>query len=237
MEDFETLVRRIIQFMLLVPAVLVCLACYEQRSVTRSELHLDDLWTASGYRLDDKIRGRIYINLEKVEKLGFMQVYREMYFKLYAKEAQPFAEKLEAASVILIASHNLVTESHFRSSGKRLFLHFCRSFFLDSDFAMKMNRLNKRHRLFYEDRFLENSWNAYLKEIWGKVHKPEIQKKQKIEKLTQAFLTEFPEFSTEAKKLIESSLPDSESEERYEYILKEGKTGENEEDFKLKKVQ
>jgi hypothetical protein len=89
--------------------------------------------------------------------------------------------------------------------------------------------------LFSEDKQLDALWQAYVREVWGRVYKPELMKKFDCDERTQEFLDEFPNFKSEVKSLISFNAGSS-SEERYEYFLKKGKTGVNESDYELRRA-
>ncbi|GAB4269261.1 MAG: hypothetical protein Kow0029_05200 [Candidatus Rifleibacteriota bacterium] len=198
-----------------------------------TEIRLDDIWASADYELDDVTRNRVYAYMVSFMNHGFMPFYRKVYFKLYAKETVDFTEKFAAASALLLVSHNLVKEKACMISGKRLFLHFCRNFMIDDKFTVRFSQLNKKFGIFTGVGQLEDLWKGYIREVWARKIRPEAEKSHKIKDNMLSFLKEFPDLEKELKTLIS---PIQQKEEKYDFFLIDGKSGRDESDYELRRV-
>lgn len=196
-------------------------------------LKLDSIWQASGYKIDEKIRGRIHRFLSIFSEFGYMPFYREVYRELYSQDGS-FLEKYTAATALLLASHNLVNDKSYKVSGKRLFLHFCRKSLLDVDFATNLCELDRKFKIFSGNEQLEELWQLYIREIWARKVKPTIEQSGKKDEKQKKFLDTFPAFKIELSNAVHSS---NDKEVTYDYFLIEGRSGAEEGDYELREVK
>lgn len=197
-------------------------------------LSVESIFEAAGLKLTDDLRKETDSYQELFASQGFMSLYREVYRVSLDTQKYSFERQLVAVSTLLLVAHIDVDPGPLQSSGKRLFIHFCRLSLLDTIFAMEMSGMEKYFGFFSGDPVLNELWSDYLKQVWVKVVRPEIIRQRKAEKENALFVKLLPEFQVELGQLAGAELP--EAARKLDYYLKDGRTGNNESDYELRET-
>lgn len=197
-------------------------------------LSVEAIFDAAGIKISDDLRKEVDAYQELFASQGFMSLYREVYRISLDTQKYSFNRQLAAVSALLLVAHNEVDPGPLQSSGKRLFIHFCRLSLLDSIFALEMSAIEESFVLFTNDPVLHDLWKDYLKQVWVKVVRPEIIRQRRAEKENALFVKLLPEFMAELSHLAEAKSPVG--TQKLDFFLKEGRSGSNESDYELRET-
>ncbi len=197
-------------------------------------LSVEAIFDAAGIKFSDDLRKEVDAYQELFASQGFMSLYREAYRVSLDPQKYSFNRQLAAVSALLLVAHNDVDAGPLQSSGKRLFIHFCRLSLLDTIFALEMSAIEESFMLFTNDTVLHELWNDYLKQVWVKVVRPEIIRQRRAEKENALFVKLLPEFMAELSHLAEAKSPVG--TQKLDFFLKEGRAGNNESDYELRET-
>jgi len=170
-------------------------------TIAKTELTVESIFAAAGARLNEEHSKEIDEWRRLFVTQGFMSLYREVYRIALDRQMLDFARQLAAVSVLLIVSHEELEAGPLQSSGKRLFIHFCRLSILDSFFAFELTGLDSKTGIFSSDKILVELWNDYLRQVWVKVVRQEIVKNRAATLDNRAFAGLMPEFLQDLEKI------------------------------------
>ncbi|MFZ5953191.1 MAG: hypothetical protein ACOYXC_20980 [Candidatus Rifleibacteriota bacterium] len=188
-------------------------------------ISLDRLCTALNLKIDRTLKTAVLAHLYRYQNEGLGQAYRQIYTD-FSSASQL---KINAACLAgLLISQNLVERIDQQRIGKRLFIDYLNRFHREIAAIAGLSQLDNELKIFSSDPEILNLYRSLIRNIWYE------NEKTADETLKNGFLSNLPWFAAEINAKQKES---SETEEKWEFILKPGKTGENEEDFELKKKQ
>jgi hypothetical protein len=180
-----------------------------------AEFSIEAIFKAAGVGFSDELKKESDGYLALFDSQGFMALYREVYRISLDRQRYDFDRQLVAVATLLLVSHERIEPGPLQSSGKRLFLHFCRLSLLDSLFALQIARIEKNHLLFSSDSVLQELWKDYLRLVWSKVVLPDSLRAETSMDYNKVFMSLLPEFSqefTRKKELQRAEKKDNDTE-------------------------
>ncbi|MEW6709058.1 MAG: hypothetical protein AB1403_04480 [Candidatus Riflebacteria bacterium] len=194
-------------------------------SIAPDPVSLDRLCSALNLKVDCGLRAAVLEHLYRYQKEGLGQTYRQIYTDFSSTDQQ----KINVACLAgLLISHNLIERTDQQRIGKRLFIDYINRFHRKVEIINGLSRLNQELRIFESDPEILNLFRGYIRNVWYE------NEKTADETAKDQLFAQLPWLVAEINAKQKKS---SETEEKWEFILKPGKTGENEEDFELKKKQ
>lgn len=184
----------------------------EEPIIAKAELTVESLFEAAGVKFTQQLEQESGEWRELFKNQGFMSLYREVYRIALDRQRYDFDRQLAAVATLLIISHEELEKGPLQSSGKRLFIHFCRLSLLDSFFAFELTNLDSKKGIFSSDNVLLELWQEYLRQIWLRVVRPEIVKNRATTPENRAFAGLLPEFVVDLEKIEKNSTQSGEKE-------------------------
>lgn len=197
-----------------------------------SKLHLDNLTPLLDKPENENFKARVLQRLLYFVENGFAKTYLLIYKELPKKSTDEKPSKSDLFSLLLICTNYKLTQSE-TLVGKRFFLEKIKQSLATPKSVIFLSQLNDQFRLF-DNQELTRSFQSVIRLNWAKFFKDELQQKHNISQPMHEFLSCFPWLETEVKANIART---NQPVEKWEYVLKEGKSGENEDDFVLTKVK
>ncbi len=197
------------------------------------QLHLEDLSESLSLSSDNTFRSLTFDFLSVFADKGFPDGYAAVYQHLASPLESAGNHKHAAAAALTLAVQGFQIQHENRISSIRLLIQYLTRYHLTLTSALAWQKLDKGHKLFSANAESAELFNRYLREVWAVEIKPEVSKARVMTEKALDFLRLFPQFTDETTKLFDT---EQNGEEQWKYVLIEGRTGENEEDFALQKV-
>lgn len=196
----------------------------------KKQVHLDDLCQTLNLKPDPQFKAKVLQHLLQFIETGFAKSYQHIY-----KQIQSNTDKTKiriSLLALMLISHNFNLSEPEALTGKKFFLEKIKAELQTSDSIILLARLDQKFRLFDHPE-IEKRFQAIVRQIWARYFKTRFSEKKRLSAEMANFLSEFSWLKIEIDAIIGQK---DEPQEKWEFILQEGKTGENEEDFSFKKV-
>lgn len=225
---------------MLIPAILLifslslCQPGYSAKQSFHRPLHLNDLCQSFSFQADADFRGKVLFHLINFTEQNFSKIYQTIYKEIQENRSkEKVKDKAAALMAMILICQNFSIEPMQRISGLRLALEAIKSNFDNRKIALSISRLDNEFKIFQDNEEISRRFRSYIRLVWAKQLKPKLLSEKKLTPEINDFLAAFPWLRSETEAQISAlkAVP-----ERWEYVLEEGKSGENESDYILMKV-
>lgn len=196
----------------------------------KKQVHLDDLCQTLNLKPDRQFKAKVLQQLLQFLETGFAKTYQQIYKQVQSNTNQ--TEKRISLLALMLICHNFNLSEPETLTGKKLFLEQIKTELQTSDSIILLARLNQNFKLFDHPE-IEKRFQAIVRQNWARYFKAGFSENKTLSAEMTNYLSEFSWLKIEIDAIIGKK---EEPEEKWEFILQEGKTGENEEDFSFKKV-
>jgi len=216
---------------LLITGLLSILGDLVRLQTFANQLHLDEIAECLDFVNDDNFKAETYFFLTSFINDSIPEAYKKVYQQLSEKTGDPVRAKA-AAAALMLAIKNIEMSSDNRKICNRLLMKYLGENNLTMASALSLHKLQLQHQFFSNNNEEADHFMKYLRQVWAAEIKSEVSEAKKLTDKAQSFLQHFPSFIDETTLLTAVEKP----EDRWEYFLIEGRTGENEDDFELRKL-